>query len=913
MTKLGAKKIQNIASARGGKKFAKSRLLKALEDEFQLGSLVDYQLDAQSIGAYFLQKPKKQAFKIVFGFDCLGIHPSLGEEQLEAALDALENGLKELPREETLTIQLSSFINDFERQQDLSALIQGTSSQEIKFLLMGEAVRVRELTRRGLRKQKSLKLFATYTICENEDKDADIWEKILKQVESSWAFVSGSKQEYRLQSLDLILRNAYTDGFQFWQQFFRNKLQLSVTPFSVDALWDLLWSKFNFSRPKLVPQKIKITSNEIEEIINSTVHPLSLLLEEESSIPIADRQWIRVKNKFISVLSFADKPAGWKDKKEQLRYLWQVFAQERIFDTECIVQIRGANPNLLKARLSSLTKQANLQAQYSAERNNVDVAANLKMDAAIAAQASLYSGEQPLDTAIIFLLYRNDLERLAEDSKYLSSLFFRPAWVVRETEYAWKIWAQSFPLTFDKLMATPFNRRCHYLTSEIPGLLPLCKTRQYDSRGFELMAQEGGTPIFLDLYSKHRNLGVFATTRGGKSVLVSGILLQALAHGLPISAIDFPKPDGTGTFSDLSAFLGDYSSYFDIGKEANNLFEPPNLRGLPAQIQQERFADYQEFLVEVLLTMVVGLVVRPDLNPDSIRSIIVLATAKFFVDPGIRQRYAAAFSAGFGSQAWQRIPTLEDFIPYCSLERLQLVSPSADLVKALEFCKLRLRFWLESKVGKAISRPTSFRADAQFLIVALRNLSSDEDAAILGLSVYMAALRRSLASPASIFFIDEAPILFQYESLASLVASLCANGAKSGIRVILSAQEPESIAQSKFAPKIFANLTTRLVGRIQPTAIEPFVRHFQYPRELIAVNATEAYYPQKAELSSQWLLDDLGYFTPCKYHPSQLLLATVANNPEEVRLRSKFLRQYPNKFQAYAKFKDAYLQMLLNS
>ncbi len=52
-----------------------------------------------------------------------------------------------------------------------------------------------------------------------------------------------------------------------------------------------------------------------------------------------------------------------------------------------------------------------------------------------------------------------------------------------------------------------------------------------------------GTPVFLDLYNQHKNLRLFATTRAGKSVLASGILTQALAHGMPVVAMDYPKPE----------------------------------------------------------------------------------------------------------------------------------------------------------------------------------------------------------------------------------------------------------------------------------------------------------------------------------------------------------------------------------
>ncbi|MEP0879575.1 hypothetical protein NDA00_27750 [Funiculus sociatus GB2-M2] len=191
--------------------------------------------------------------------------------------------------------------------------------------------------------------------------------------------------------------------------------------------------------------------------------------------------------------------------------------------------------------------------------------------------------------------------------------------------------------------------------------------------------------------------------------------------------------------------------------------------------------------------------------------------------------------------------------------------------------------------------PSTFRSDARLLVFALRNLSNDEDAAILSLSAYSAALRRALAAPASIFFIDESPILFEYDSIAALVGRLCANGAKAGIRVILSAQDPDTINTSPSASKIFQNLTTRLIGRIQPTAVDSFVEILKYPREIIGRNATESFFPKKEGIYSQWLLDENGIFSYCRFYPSYNLLATVANNPQEQAARSAALRRHPDK------------------
>lgn len=188
------------------------------------------------------------------------------------------------------------------------------------------------------------------------------------------------------------------------------------------------------------------------------------------------------------------------------------------------------------------------------------------------------------------------------------------------------------------------------------------------------------------------------------------------------------------------------------------------------------------------------------------------------------------------------------------------------------------------------------------LVFALRNLSNDEDAAILSLSAYSAALRRALASTASIFFIDESPILFEYDSIAALVGRLCANGAKSGIRVILSAQDPDTIATSPSGAKIFQNLSTRLIGRIQPTAADSFVNILKYPPEIIYKNSTESFFPRRSGMYSQWLLDDNGIYTYCRYYPSAELLAAVANNPEEQAARAIAFQKHSDKFIAIKEF-----------
>ena len=343
-------------------------------------------------------------------------------------------------------------------------------------------------------------------------------------------------------------------------------------------------------------------------------------------------------------------------------------------------------------------------------------------------------------------------------------------------------------------------------------------------------------------------------------------------------------------------------AYFDISKQSNNLFEQPDLRSLAEEDQRDRLLDYIAFLESALMTMILGSSGESQLLSQTVRAIVNLALEAFFADEGIKDRYRDAIASGFGTPAWQKTPTLKDFLIFCAPEHLRLDSIGGRVEDALSQIHLRLRFWLSSRVGQAISAPSTFPTDAQLLVFALRNLSDSEDAAVLSLSAYSAALRRSLSSPSSIFFIDEAPILFEFEQISNLVGRICANGAKAGIRVILSAQDPDTIAKSKAASKILQNLTTRLIGRIQPVAVDSFVDILKYPKEIISRNATESFFPRKEGIYSQWLLDDNGIYTFCRYYPGYEQLAVVANNPDEQAGRQRAMQHYGDKYEALSIF-----------
>ncbi|WP_414753848.1 hypothetical protein [Anabaena sp. CCY 9910] len=897
--------------------------LTPFEDALHLSTMLRIALDGRDIGAYILTKgTQKDKFCFVFGFECKGIHTTLRKEQIDTIFNNIESGLKDIPEGERMTLHMGSFSSDQQRQTELTDLIRRAPSRDIKYLLMAERARAQELTAAGIRKPKFLKIYVTYTI-EPSSTNADDWiEKLLGKAEGWWLKFKGDIAEVENQRIESVIAKAYQQGFCRWEQLLSNKMGLDIKPLNAVELWENVWRRFNDTQPIEIPQLVNLDENGLYEQAHSELSSTQLLIENihsttllmESGVPCADRRWVNVNNNYIGAMTFLEKPGGWPNKFAQLRYLWELLARESVVDTEIVCQLTAANPALVKTTLQRVLKQSNMTAMLAQEKSKtIDVNAQLKLRKSVAAQEQLFEGAVPIYTGLAIFVHRPTVEKLDEATRYIENCFQRPARVVRETEYAWKIWLQSLPIVWEGLLVKPFNRRQLYLTSEVPGLMPLVITKAGDKHGFELIAEEGGTPVQLDLFNQHKNLALFATTRAGKSVLVSGILTQALAHGIPVVALDFPKPDGTSTFTDYAHFMEGNGAYFDISKQSNNLFEQPDLRSLDPEQQRDRLLDYTGFLESALMTMVLGSSNDNQLLTQTVRSLLNLALSAFFADKGIQERYKMAIAGGFGTPAWQKTPTLHDFLHFCSPEHLQLDSVSGRVEDALSQIHLRLRFWLSSRVGQAISAPSSFPTDAQLLVFALRNLSDNEDAAVLSLSAYSAALRRALSSPASIFFIDEAPILFEFDQISDLVGRMCANGAKAGIRVILSAQDPDTIAKSKASSKILQNLTTRLIGRIQPVAVDSFVSILKYPREIIARNASESFFPRKEGVYSQWLLDDNGIHTFCRYYPGYEQLAVVANNPNEQTARQQAMQDYRNKYEAISVFARQLVASLRNS
>ena len=881
------------------------------ENELPCENIVRFELRDRTTAAYLLRKQGTQgeSLQFVFGFETKGVHTTLQEDKVDAVFDAIENGLKDLPGGEKLTIHFGSFTDDEREQRRLSELTESSSDNPpLQFLLLAEKKRIAELTASGLRKPKFLRFFCTYTVDPESAEAIDWIETALLKLNGVWNKVAGSSKLADQLHYEDVFERAFLDGFVLWEQLLSTKMNLQVAPMDEHALWDCLWSRFNRGPAPPLPQVMVFNGEGIDEQSCSDLHLTSHLFPTQTDVPYADREFVHVNGRYVAVMPFIDKPAGWASKAHEMQYFWEVFAREQVFDTECICQITKANEALIRDNMSRVTKQAISSQSLSSRNQSVDVGASIRQERAVKAQAALYEGALPLYVSVAFLVHRDSPDQLDSACRYLQNCFRRPAWVDREREYAWRIWLQTLPTAWDKLLAKPFDRRLVYLNGEVPAFMSLVQPCPVDKEGLELISDEGGVPLFLDLFNQHRNVGMFGTTRSGKSVLVAGILTHALARGIPVILMDFPPSDAASTFKDFTQHLG--GAYFDIGKEANNLFELPDLSSFSEREQTERLGDYKEFLAAALIIMIFGSG-EPQNTADrmlkqAIRSLVLPAVDLFFDDAQIRERYRAAQIQGRGTEAWEQTPTLVDFLDFFGHQGLaglsQELREDASTQQAINLINRQLRFWISSRVGQAIARPSTFDTEAQLLVFALRGLSDGDDAAVLALAAYSAALRRTLSYPESVFFIDEFSVLLEWEEIGKLISRLTANGAKAGIRVLLAAQDPNTLANSKAGPKIIQNISTRLIGRIQPVAQESFIDILKLAPEIIARNASKTFYPSKEGLYSQWLLDESATTTYVRYYSPPILLAVVANNPKETAARQAFVDYYGDPYQALVAF-----------
>lgn len=900
-----------------------SKRLNPFEDWLDLITLVRLKRDAYIVGAYLLSRQQKisdsnSSLQLTFGYSCTGIHPLFNsQEQIEAIAKAFENGCKEIPQGERFTFRWSSFCDDSDSKEYLVNRIDKSVSLESEFLDWGQLARIQELTRERVRKKITLNIYTTFTISSEGAEFGDHVDKALVKLGNflQRRFTSSGGSEITKKRLSQILNKAIDVSIRHQQIL--TSMGLVPQPKTEKQLWKELCQNVGAKAVK-IPHTLVFDEQGIREEFNESeiekpsqvidAHLTSVLLN--NGVPFADRRWVCLPTqnhgkKYVGVMTLSRKPEVFGSTRGQARFLWEIFSRDTIFDVEVITEISPADRGLTRSAQQMITRRSRTLDLNVQQRKSIDVSAQINVERSVEAQQKLYTGDVPQNLSLVVLVYRDTPEEVDDACRLICGYVNQPAELTRETEYTWLIWLQTLLIRLEPILVRPYNRRLTFFASEVLGLTNVIQIASADEQGFELIADEGDSPVKIDL-SKTKNILVIGTTGSGKSVLVSPILAECQAQGMNILMIDLPNDDGTGTFGDYTPYHNGF--YFDISKESNNLVQPLDLSKIPEADREERIKAHRNDVNLIVLQLVLGSQAFDGFLAQTIESLIPLGTKAFYENPQIQERFSSAKKAGLGSTAWANTPTLSDMEAFFSTEHISLGYEDENVDKALNYIRLRLQYWRASSIGDAICKPSTFDTDAKLITFALTNLQSGKDAEVFGMSAYIAASRQSLNSPNSVFFMDEASVLLRFPALSRLVGRKCATARKSGCRVILAGQDVLSIAKSDAGEQILQNMPCRLIGRIVPGAAQSFSDILGIPREIISKN--ESFRPNVKELYTLWLLDYNNKYIRCRYYPSYPMLALVANSREEQASRDQFKEMYEDKFKWVSEFSKYYVECI---
>ncbi|WP_263420165.1 helicase HerA domain-containing protein [Tolypothrix sp. PCC 7601] len=562
--KVGTRKVKLARSSQ-------PKTLNPFEDWLDLTTIVRLKKDSYIIGAYLLSKKhlteSSNTLQLIFGYSCTGIHPLFNSAQeIEAIAKAFESGCKEVPQREKITFRWSSFCDDSDSAEYLMQRLNHPASPECEFLDWGRLARTQKLTKEKARKNIKLNIYWSFTIASEALETSDPVDKFLVKLANflQRRFTDSGVNQLTMKRLTQILTKALEASLRYQQIL--AEMGLNPQPKTDKDLWQELCKNIG-AKEVTIPHTLVFDEQGVREEIDEKAcfdkpieiinqpHLTSIILN--NGVPFADKRWICLPNgdekKYVGVMVLSRKPEIFADTKHQIRFLWDLFSRHNIFDVEIITEFSPADRGITRAAQQMITKRSRALDLNVQQKKSIDVSAQINVERSVEAQRQLYTGDVPLNLSLVVLVYRDTAEEIDDACRLISGYISQPTELTREFEYAWLIWLQTLLIRLEPILMRPYNRRQTFFASEILGLTNIVQNSPADMQGFELIADEGDSPVKIDL-SKTKNILILGTTGSGKSVLVSSIIAECQAQDMSVLMIDLPNDDGTGTFGDYTPY-----------------------------------------------------------------------------------------------------------------------------------------------------------------------------------------------------------------------------------------------------------------------------------------------------------------------------------------------------------------------
>ena len=279
-----------MSSDNGDQKNKKYR--KTLVEEFDLASLLTFEYEGQTVGAYLLKRNSLLSrllgndatdWRIIFVWACTGYHAYQTEEQFAVDQTRIDMALREQPHGEQLTWVQQFISEDRACLVELDQDTDKTDNMALKSLTSWEKERRKELTVQGDRKRIRLLLFATYTQEKQLLRGKDwiavslnslevasklLWRPIKLTCTRGLRWLAGDLDTYDADHLKRFLQKAHTDGFFHWEAYIHQKFGITkARPLTTQECWQEIWSQLNGNTSAPAdPQSLVVSSNKVIQL-----------------------------------------------------------------------------------------------------------------------------------------------------------------------------------------------------------------------------------------------------------------------------------------------------------------------------------------------------------------------------------------------------------------------------------------------------------------------------------------------------------------------------------------------------------------------------------------------------------------------------------------------------------------------
>ena len=486
--------VSLLSSDNGDQKNKKYR--KTLVEEFDLASLLTFEYEGQTVGAYLLKRNSLLSrllgndatdWRIIFVWACTGYHAYQTEEQFAVDQTRIDMALRELPHGEQLTWVQQFISEDRACLVELDQDTDKTDNMALKSLTSWEKERRKELTVQGDRKRIRLLLFATYTQEKQLLRGKDwiavslnslevasklLWRPIKLTCTRGLRWLAGDLDTYDADHLKRFLQKAHTDGFFHWEAYIHQKFGITkARPLTTQECWQEIWSQLNGNTSAPAdPQSLVVSSNKVIQQGKTELDLRRFLLGRS---PQDSPSAVWVAGGCHMVARCIAKPGGADSATAVMRYLWDRLHSSR--DLEVIVQLSRADAQTTRAILGYQSRRASHSATRAESMNMPDVGAEMNRRASLEAESAILSGAGVIKTTLLIKVVAPSQREAEARLQKVCSAFPVPMVLEIDRHSAWRTWLQTLlGLTWQRLgVYGPFDHRLTMLSSEAALLLPL--------------------------------------------------------------------------------------------------------------------------------------------------------------------------------------------------------------------------------------------------------------------------------------------------------------------------------------------------------------------------------------------------------------------------------------------------------